>query len=112
MKFCSYCDDKLGSPIEAKHCINCGALFQANTGKTHRLNQKSSSDNMPYGDLIEYGTKHHEIGPFIPLENEPIYMTRAQVWKLLQDEHFSVRSPNMYEPTEYRYFGREVIVID
>ncbi len=45
MKSCSYCNGT--SPINAKFCINCGALFQANVGSTYKL----VPEHIPINDI-------------------------------------------------------------
>lgn len=47
MKTCSHCNQT--SPVDAKFCIECGALFQANTGITFKLSPqyKPPTNNSP-----------------------------------------------------------------
>ena len=90
MKICSICN--LTSPIAATYCIECGALFQANTGVTYKLDTKPPA------------VYYEDCGPYIPLRRDEVIPEMSGARLILSDDNYyilDVESRKAYTYAEY-----------
>lgn len=116
MKYCYYCNDMFGSPIEALYCINCGALFQANTGRTYKLTPAHEKEIGPY---IEYGSIASKRYPYLENNKEVFYMRKEDVLLLVaaRDSRITwIHWDDIAEPythgTTYFYNRKKIVFIE
>jgi dTDP-D-glucose 4,6-dehydratase len=121
MKYCSYCNGD--SPIDAVYCINCGALFQANTGQTYKLASAQEKTTVAYiQDLIRKAHKLNNnpaqyitayiTNPIDKTSNEDAYyITRAEFSRYIAWDN--IQTINITTDGKYLYYkGKKIIFID
>ena len=122
MKTCSQCNQT--SPFNSTYCIMCGALFQANTDTTYKLEDTVEIGNktvgpfIPYAGKIEYGNTYVPSAlasgvryPFTePQKEEPVYyMYKAELYELLKKKFPDKLYININDIT---YQGRKIVFLD